>query len=191
MLNIVLFGPPGAGKGTQSKKIIEKFNLTHISTGDVLRKNIEKRTPLGIEAKKLIDDGNYVTDEMAIEIIHNELSNHNNPNGFIFDGFPRTTFQAEQFSNILSKHGGDVSLMISIEVDETQLIERLMNRSKESGRPDDRQEDIIKKRIEIYHSRTSCIKEFYKSQGKFESINGNGEIDAIFSRMCEVIDKYK
>lgn len=191
MLNIVLFGPPGAGKGTQSKKIIEKFNLTHISTGDVLRKNIEKGTLLGIEAKKLIDDGNYVTDEMAIDIIHNELSSHNNPNGFIFDGFPRTIFQARQFSNILFKHGGDVSLMISIEVDETQLIERLVNRSKESGRPDDRQEDIIKKRIEIYHSRTSCIKEFYKSQGKFESINGNGEIDAIFNRMCEVIDKYK
>ena len=191
MLNIILFGPPGAGKGTQSKKIIEKFNLTHISTGDVLRKNIEKGTPLGIEAKKLIDDGNYVTDEMAIEIIHNELSSHSNHNGFIFDGFPRTTFQAEQFSNILSKHGGDVSLMISIEVDEILLVERLMNRSKESGRPDDRQEDIIKKRIEIYHSRTSCIKDFYKSQGKFESINGNGEIDAIFNRMCEVIDKYK
>ncbi len=192
MLNIILFGPPGAGKGTQSKKIIEKFNLTHISTGDVLRKNIEKRTPLGIEAKKLIDDGNYVTDEMAIEIIHNELSNHNNSNGFIFDGFPRTTFQAEQFSNILSKHGGgDVTLMISIEVDEILLVERLMNRSKESGRPDDRQEDIIKKRIDIYHSRTSCIKDFYKSRGKFESINGNGKIDVIFNRICEVIDKYK
>ncbi len=190
MLNIILFGPPGAGKGTQSKKIIEKFNLTHISTGDVLRKNIEEGTLLGIEAKKLIDDGNYVTDEMAIEIIHNELSMHHNPNGFIFDGFPRTTFQAEKFSQILSIHGGDVNLMISIEVEESLLIERLINRSKESGRPDDRQEDIIKKRIEIYHNRTSCIKEFYKSQGKFESINGNGEIDIIFDKICLVIAKY-
>jgi len=190
MLNIILFGPPGAGKGTQSRKIIEKFNLTHISTGEVLRKNIEEQTPLGIEAKKLIDDGNYVPDDMAIEIIHNELSRQKNNNGFIFDGFPRTKFQAEKFSGILSKFGGDVNLMISIEVDEDVLIERLINRSKETGRPDDRQEDIIRKRLEIYRTRTSCIKEFYQSEGKFEAIDGNGEIDVIFDKICSVIAKY-
>jgi adenylate kinase len=190
MLNIILFGPPGAGKGTQSKKIIEKYKLSHISTGDILRKNIEKKTALGIEAKKLIDDGNYVPDDMAIQLINNELSIQQNQNGFIFDGFPRTTYQAERFSNILSKYGGDVSLMISIEVEENKLIERLVNRSKESGRPDDRQEEIIRKRLSIYHSRTSCIKDYYKSLGKFESIDGNGEIDVIFDKICTVITKY-
>ena len=125
MLNIVLFGPPGAGKGTQSKKILKKYNLTHISTGEVLRKNIEERTSLGIEAKRLIDDGNYIPDDMAIEIIHNELSRHKTSNGVIFDGFPRTKNQAERFSEILSNHGGDLSLVISISDQERILSERL------------------------------------------------------------------
>ena len=190
MLNIILFGPPGAGKGTQSKKIIEKYNLTHLSTGDILRRNIEENTRLGIEAKKLIDDGNYVSDEMAIEIMHHELGRYNNPKGFIFDGFPRTVYQAEQFSKILSNYGGDLSLMISMEVNENLLIERILNRSKQLGREDDREVEIIKKRIRIYNQRTSCIKEFYKSLGKLEMIDGNGEIDVIFDKICSVIAKY-
>ncbi|MCD4833516.1 MAG: adenylate kinase [Bacteroidales bacterium] len=191
MLNIVLFGPPGAGKGTQSQKIIDKYNLIHISTGEVLRKAIEAQTPLGIEAQKFIDDGNYVTDEMALEIIKEELSNHKNSNGFIFDGFPRTTFQAEQFSGILSKYGGDVNVMISLEVQENTLVKRLINRAKESGRPDDRKEGIIRKRIEIYNQRTASVEDYYKSFGKFESVNGIGEIDVIFDKICATIERYK
>ncbi|MFC2151225.1 adenylate kinase [Bacteroidota bacterium] len=190
MLNILLFGPPGAGKGTQSQKIIDKYNLIHISTGEVLRKAICQQTPLGIEAQKFIDDGNYIPDKMAIEIIQNELENYKKPNGFIFDGFPRTTFQAKKFEGILSKYGGDVNVMISLEVEEIKLIERLINRSKESGRPDDRKEEIIQKRIQIYNQRTAQVKDYYKSLGKYEPINGIGEIDVIFDEICSIIEKY-
>lgn len=191
MLNIILFGPPGAGKGTQSKKIIDKYKLVHISTGEALRKAIVKQSPIGIEAQKLIDDGNYVSDEMAIEIIKEEMDNHDKVNGFVFDGFPRTTFQAEQFPKILSSHGGNVNLMISMAVDESILLERLINRAKESGRPDDREEEIIYKRMEIYNKTTACVKDYYKSLGKYESVDGNGEIDVIFDEICTVIERYK
>ncbi|MCK5028569.1 MAG: adenylate kinase [Bacteroidales bacterium] len=191
MLNIVLFGPPGAGKGTQSQKIIEKFKLVHISTGDVLRTAIQKQTPLGIEAQKLIDDGNYVTDEMAFEIINSELEVNKNSGGFIFDGFPRTTLQAEKFPEFLSEYGGDVNVMISLEVEENKLIDRLIKRSEQSGRPDDREEEIIRKRIGIYNQRTACVKDYYKSLGKYEAVDGNGEIDVIFDKICTIIEKYK
>ena len=190
MLNIILFGPPGAGKGTQSQKIIDKYKLVHISTGEVLRKAIDAQTSLGIEAQKYIDGGNYVSDEMAIEIIKEELDSHKNSNGFIFDGFPRTTFQAQNFSGILSKHSGDVNVMISLELEENDLVERLKNRSKESGRPDDSNEEIIWKRIEIYNQTTAQIKDYYKSLGKYESVNGIGEIDVIFDKICAIIEKY-
>ena len=190
MLNIILFGPPGAGKGTQSQKIIDKYKLVHISTGEVLRKAIDAQTSLGIEAQKYIDGGNYVSDEMAIEIIKEELDSHKNSNGFIFDGFPRTTFQAQNFSGILSKHSGDVNVMISLELEENDLVERLKNRSKESGRPDDSNEEIIWKRIEIYNQTTVHIKDYYKSLGKYESVNGIGEIDVIFDKICAIIEKY-
>lgn len=190
MLNVVLFGPPGAGKGTQSKKIIEKYNLIHISTGDILRKEIALGSALGIEAKRLIDDGNYVTDDMAIEIIMGELKRNRNCNGFIFDGFPRTRYQAEKFPELLSSFGGDVNVMISLEVDENELLKRLINRSKESGRPDDRKEEIIKKRIGIYKERTAIITDYYKSLNKHQTVDGNGEIDVIFNAICETIEKY-
>lgn len=190
MLNIVLFGPPGSGKGAQSKKITNKFDLVHISTGEILRKEIAKQSPIGIEAQKLIDDGNYVTDDMALEIIRGELDRNSNANGFVFDGFPRTIYQAENFSNILSKHKNDIDLMISIEVEHSEIIERLTQRAKESGRPDDRQKEIIQKRIEIYNQRTAKVGDYYKSLGKFESINGNGEIDVIFDEICRTIEKY-
>lgn len=155
-----------------------------------MREAIEARTALGVLAASYIDDGNYVPDDVAIDIIKEELDKHANPNGFIFDGFPRTRFQAEKFSGILSKFGGDVNVMISLDVREDELIERLNNRAKESGRPDDRAEDIIKKRIEIYNNRTALITDFYKSLGKYESINGNGEIDSIFGDICKAIEKY-
>ena len=190
MLNIVLFGPPGAGKGTQSQKIIDKFNLDHISTGEILRKAISEGTTMGIKAASFIDDGNYIPDDMAIDILKAELDNYSGSNGFIFDGFPRTTYQAEIFSGILSKFGGDVNLMISLDVDEKVLVERLVKRSKESCRPDDREEAIIQKRIGIYNDRTALVADYYKSLGKHESINGNGEIDIIFDKICEAIEKH-
>jgi adenylate kinase len=191
MFNVILFGPPGAGKGTQSKKLAEKYDWVHISTGEVLRKEIKKKTPLGIEAQRLIDDGNYVTDEMAFEIIKSEIDRNKNAEGFVFDGFPRTTYQAEKFPEIVQFDNDNKYLLISIEVNDEILIDRLINRAKESGRPDDRQKDIIQKRIQIYYHKTSCIKEFYKSQGKLVTVDGNGEIDSIFDKICEVIEKFK
>ena len=154
-----------------------------------MRKAIIKKSPLGIEAQKFIDDGNYVSDEIAIEIIKEELEKHKNTSGFIFDGFPRTRYQAEQFQGILSKYSGDVNFMISLEVEENILIERLLNRSKESGRPDDRKVEIIQKRIGIYNKRTALVADYYKSLGKYQSINGNGEIDVIFDEICKAIEK--
>lgn len=191
MLHVILFGPPGAGKGTQSQKLTQKYGWVHLSTGEILRKEIEKKTPLGIEAQRLIDDGNYVTDDMAFEIIRSEIDRNKGAKGFIFDGFPRTTYQAEKFPEIAQLNGEHKQVLISIEVNEDILIERLLNRAKESGRPDDRQKDIIQKRIQIYHQKTSCVKEYYKSQGKLETVDGNGEIDSIFDKICEVIEKYK
>lgn len=190
MLNIVLFGPPGSGKGTQSKKLTGKFNLVHISTGEILRKEIGKQSPIGIEAQKLIDDGNYVTDDMALEILKGELTRNARAKGFVFDGFPRTIYQAEKFSEILSLNKKDIDLMISIEVADDEIIDRLIRRAKEFGRPDDRQKEIIQKRIEIYNQRTAKVADYYKSLGKFESINGNGEIDVIFDQICSAIEKY-
>jgi len=191
MLNIILFGPPGAGKGTQSKKITQKYNLEHISTGDILRREIKKQTPLGIEAQRLIDEGNYVTDEMAFEIIGKEIKRNSHVNGFIFDGFPRTICQAQRFPDVIGMNGEDKYVLISIEVDENTLIERLQNRASELGRADDREKEIIQKRIQIYHQKTSCIKDFFKMQGKYESVDGNGEIDVIFDKINKVIEKYK
>lgn len=190
MLSIILFGPPGSGKGTQSKKISNKFDLVHISTGEILRNEIVKQSPIGIEAQKLINDGNYVTDDMALEIICGELNKNINAKGFVFDGFPRTIYQAEKFSQILPNNENNLDLMISIEVDHAEIIERLTQRAKESGRPDDRQKEIIQKRMEIYNQRTAKLADYYKSLGKFESINGNGEIDVIFDEICRAIDKY-
>ena len=188
MLNIVMFGPPGSGKGTQSQKLIEKYNLVHISTGEILRKEIAEKTPFGIEAQKFIDDGNYVTDEMAIEIILNVISKNKNSNGFVFDGFPRTIAQADTLKKILSDLNSDVSLMISFDVDEEILINRLQLRSDISCRPDDRSRDIIKKRLELYKHKTELVKKYYSQLSKYQSINGEGEIDKIFSDICKLID---
>jgi len=188
MLNIILFGPPGAGKGTQSQKLIDKYNLIHISTGDILRTNIAKKTPLGIEAQKHIDHGNYVSDDIAIQIIKDELAKNMPCNGFIFDGFPRTVPQADLFKKILKDYHSEVSVLISLEVDEETLIKRLLIRSEKSKRPDDTCEEIIRKRLTIYEKNTLVIKEYYKKLNKYQSINGLGDIDKIFCDICNVID---
>ncbi|MDY6800480.1 MAG: adenylate kinase [Bacteroidota bacterium] len=191
MVNIVLFGPPGAGKGTQSKKIIAKYRLQHISTGDILRKAIEEKTPFGMKAQSHINEGYYVPDEMAVDIIKHELEKYPQTEGFIFDGFPRTIPQATQLENILSVLGSKVNVMISLETDEKVIVERLAQRYHESGRPDDQRLDIIKKRIAIYNSNTKIVKDYYKKKGKCESVCGIGEIDVIFDKICSIIERYK
>ena len=191
MLNLVLFGPPGAGKGTQSQKLIEKYKLIHLSTGDILRGEISNNTALGIEAKKLMDQGILVPDEVVIGMISNKLDANKDANGFIFDGFPRTISQAEALDNLLASKNSAISGMIALEVDNQELQTRLLARGKESGRPDDANEDIIRKRIEEYNSKTAPVANFYKSQGKYSSINGIGSIDEIFTAISAQINSFE
>lgn len=191
MLNLVLFGPPGAGKGTQSQKLIEKYQLIHLSTGDILRGEITQGTSLGIEAKKLMDDGKLVPDEVVIGMISNKLDNNSDAKGFIFDGFPRTVAQAEALDSLLASKNDRISGMIALQVEEAELEKRLLLRGKESGRPDDANPEIIKKRIVEYNSKTAPVANYYEEQGKLKNINGVGSIEEIFSNICQVIDNYK
>lgn len=188
MLNIVLFGPPGAGKGTQSEKLIAKYHLIHLSTGDLLRSEIANGTKLGLEAKKLMNNGALVPDDVVIGIIETKLDANKNTKGFIFDGFPRTTAQAEALDTLLNKKGTAISMMLSLEVDDEELIKRLLNRGKDSGRPDDQDHDIIRKRINEYNNKTAPLKHYYTAQKKFTGVKGVGSIDDIFNSLCKAID---
>ncbi len=188
MLNIVLFGPPGAGKGTQSEKLISKYNLVHLSTGDILRNEISNGTALGIEAKKLMDQGILVPDEVVIGMISNKLDANKNANGFIFDGFPRTVAQASALDELLKSKNASISLMVALEVENEELKKRLLLRGKDSGRPDDANPEVIQKRIEEYNSKTAAVASFYQAQAKFKSINGIGTIEEIFQTICQTID---
>ncbi len=190
MLNLVLFGPPGAGKGTQSEKLIAKYNLVHLSTGDILRGEISQGTELGLEAKKLMDQGILVPDEVVIGMISNKLDANKDAKGFIFDGFPRTVAQAEALDELLKSKTSAISGMIALEVDNDELEKRLLNRGKDSGRPDDANPEIIRKRIEEYNSKTAPVAAYYKDQNKFTSINGIGSIDEIFSAICRTVDSF-
>ena len=191
MLNIVLFGPPGAGKGTQSQYLIEKYNLTHLSTGDILRNAIERKTSLGLEAKGFMDRGELVPDELVVGIIGRRLDEYRDKtNGFIFDGFPRTTIQARELDDMLTPKGLSITLMVALEVDYNELLNRLIGRGKVSGRPDDQNIDIIKNRINVYNETTQNVMEYYKAQQKYVGINGMGTIDDIFNRICTTIDQY-
>ncbi|MFN5705682.1 MAG: adenylate kinase [bacterium] len=187
MLNLVLFGPPGAGKGTQSEKLINKFQLVHLSTGDILRSEISNATELGLEAKKLMDQGLLVPDDVVIGMISNKLDANKEANGFIFDGFPRTVAQAEALDNLLSSKNASISNMIALEVEHDELKKRLLLRGKDSGRPDDANPEIIEKRIQEYLNKTAPVAEYYKAQNKFSSINGIGSIDEIFDNICSEI----
>ncbi len=188
MLNIVLFGPPGAGKGTQSEKLIETYKLIHLSTGDILRSEIAKKTPLGMEAKKLMDQGLLVPDEVVIKMIEERIDANLNSPGFIFDGFPRTTAQAKVLDEVLARKNFSITIMLALSVDDDELRKRLLNRGKESGRTDDQDDKIISRRIEEYNTKTAPLKEYYSTQGKFSSIDGIGNIDEIFKRLCSVIE---
>jgi adenylate kinase len=189
MLNLVLFGPPGSGKGTQSAKLIEQYRLVHLSTGDILRGEIAAKTPLGLEAKKKMDKGELVTDEIVIGMISNKLDQNTGCKGFIFDGFPRTTAQAEALETLLKGKGTDISVMLALEVEKQELIDRLLNRGKDSGRADDQDLAVIENRISVYNRETAIVMNYYKARNKFQSIHGMGSIDEIFTRLCEAISK--
>ena len=191
MLNLVLFGPPGAGKGTQSEKLLEKYGLVHLSTGDILRGEMKAGTELGVKAKSLIEAGNLVPDAVVIGMIGNKISENIEGNGFIFDGFPRTQAQAEALDKLLEKKGTGVSVMLSLEVKETELVNRLLERGKISGRADDANEETIKNRIGVYNKETSVLINFYSAQKKQIGIQGIGKIDEIFGKLCTAIDSIK
>ena len=189
MLNLVLFGPPGAGKGTQSERLIEKYKLVHLSTGDILRSEIAAGTELGMKAKKLMDAGMLVPDEVVIGMIDSKLEANKNAIGFIFDGFPRTIAQAEALDELLSEKKSSITMMLALEVEKEELIKRLLNRGKDSGRADDQNAEIIEKRIEEYNNKTAPLKDYYDKQNKLKVIKGVGGIEAIFQKLCEAIDK--
>jgi adenylate kinase len=188
MLNLVLFGPPGAGKGTQSQNLIDNYQLIHLSTGDLLRSEITQGTALGMEAKKLMDQGILVPDEVVIGMISNKLDSNNDANGFIFDGFPRTVAQAEALDALLGSKQSCISGMIALVVADDELERRLLLRGKESGRPDDANPEVIRKRIVEYNTKTAPVANFYKAQNKFYSIPGVGQIDDIFALLRQVIN---
>ncbi|WP_439695948.1 adenylate kinase [Mucilaginibacter sp. AW1-7] len=190
MLNLVLFGPPGAGKGTQSQKLIEQYGLIHLSTGDLLRGEIAQGTTLGLEAKKLMDDGKLVPDAVVIGMISNKLDGNKDGKGFIFDGFPRTVAQAEALDSLLTSKQSAISGMIALEVDDDELLRRLLLRGKDSGRPDDANPEVISKRIHEYNDKTAPVAGFYKNQGKFKSINGIGSVDEIFGQIHAIIEAW-
>ena len=188
MLNIVIFGAPGSGKGTQSERIVEKYGINHISTGDVLRAEIKNGTELGKTAKGYIDQGQLIPDELMIDILASVFDSFKDSKGVIFDGFPRTIAQAEALKKMLAERGQDVSVMLDLEVPEEELMVRLIKRGKDSGRADDN-EETIKKRLHVYHSQTSPLIDWYKNEKKYQHINGLGTMEGIFAEICEAVDK--
>lgn len=190
MINLVLFGAPGAGKGTQAERLQEKYNLVHISTGDVFRYNIKNKTELGQLAKSFIDEGKLVPDQVTIDMLRSEVDKHPDAEGFIFDGFPRTTAQAENLDQLLKDKNATVNAMLTLDVADEILIKRLLDRGKISGRKDDANEEIIKKRLSVYYDQTHIVKEYYKALGKFHKVDGVGSIDEITERLSEIIDQF-
>lgn len=191
MLNIVLFGPPGAGKGTQSEKLMEHYGLTHLSTGDVFRSNIKGETELGKLAKSYIDKGELVPDEVTIAMVKDFVNGKlKTAKGFIFDGFPRTVEQGKALDDMLQEMDTAVNLMLSLEVEEDELVRRLLERGKISGRADDQDENTIRNRFREYEQKTAPLKAFYAEQDKHASVKGMGSIDDIFNALCEVINQH-
>jgi Adenylate kinase and related kinases len=188
MLNVVIFGAPGSGKGTQSELIIAKYGLHHISMGEILREEMEKQTELGQEAAKSIEKGQLISDEVVIKILGDILDNHSKVKGFIFDGFPRTLAQGEALDKMLKKKGLDVTIVLSLSVDEDELVQRLLKRGELSGRSDDKQE-VIKNRLNVYREQTEPLKEYYRKRGKLYSIKGTGTIEDIFENIAEALDR--
>lgn len=190
MLNIVIFGAPGSGKGTQSEKIVKKYGINHISTGDVLRAQIKAGTDLGKTAEGYIKEGKLIPDSLMVDILADTLDSFKDSKGVIFDGFPRTIPQAEALKKMLADRGQEVSVMLELEVPEDELMTRLIKRGKESGRSDDN-EETIKKRLDVYHNQTAPLIDWYKKEGKHRHINGLGELERIFGDICKAIDEVK
>jgi len=188
MFNFILFGPPGSGKGTQSIRIAEKYNFAHISTGDIFRRNIKEKTPLGLKVQSIIEKGELVPDDLLIEILEDCLNSFTGIDGFVFDGFPRTIQQAKDLDVILKKRGETVSLVLALEVNDKEIIDRLLKRAEIQGRKDDTR-DVIENRINVYNSQTQPLIDYYQKNGNFVSVNGIGSIDDIFQSVCEKIDK--
>ena len=188
MINLILFGKPGSGKGTQAEFVKKKYDLIHISTGDLFRNNISNNTDLGLLAKSYMEKGDLVPDEVTIKMLEAEVNKHPNANGFIFDGFPRTTIQAEILDQFLSTLKLNISMTIALEVDEDLLIDRLINRGKDSGRADDQDRSKIQNRFDEYNKKTSPLINYYKNQNKFFEVNGVGDINEISARIFNTID---
>ncbi|MBN9383125.1 MAG: adenylate kinase [Chitinophagaceae bacterium] len=189
MFNLILFGPPGSGKGTQSERLISKYGLKHLSTGDLLRSEIAGQTPLGLAAKSFMDKGQLVPDEVVIEMISSALDNNPQANGFLFDGFPRTTAQAEALDKLLAQKGTSIAVVLALQVGQDELVKRLLNRGLTSGRSDDTKEDVILARLVEYEKKTAAVADYYKKYDKVVYINGEGGIDDIFDSLSDAIDK--
>jgi len=189
MFNLILFGPPGSGKGTQSEKLIAKYGLKHLSTGDLLRNEISRQTPLGKEAQNFMDKGQLVPDEVVIGMISSALDTNPGAKGFLFDGFPRTSAQAKALDNLLDLRKAPIIVMLALEVSEEELIKRLLKRGQTSGRSDDNNENVIRARIIEYHTKTAVVADHYKAFNKVVMVKGEGTINEIFDRLCEEIDK--
>jgi len=189
MFNLILFGPPGSGKGTQSEKLVDKYGLLHLSTGNLLREEIANKTPLGIEAKKFIDNGQLVPDEVVIGMVDSYFDKHKEAKGFLFDGFPRTVAQAQALDKLLALKKTDIATVLALDVSEDELVKRLLNRGKTSGRSDDTNDEVIRKRFSVYSTETSPVAEYYKKARKFKNIKGEGSVEEIFAALRQAIDK--
>lgn len=189
MFNLILFGPPGSGKGTQSEKLVEKYGLVHLSTGNLLREEIAQRTPLGLEAKSFMDKGQLVPDEVVIGMVDSYFDKHPEAKGFLFDGFPRTVAQAVALDKLLELKKTEIASVLALDVSEEELVKRLLNRGKTSGRSDDTNEEVIRKRFAVYTNETTPVADHYRKNKKFQSIKGEGSVDEIFSAIGDAIEK--
>ncbi len=189
MFNIILFGPPGSGKGTQSERLIAAYGLKHLSTGDLLRNEISNKTPLGIEAKSIMDKGQLVPDEVVVGMISSALDKNPSVNGFLFDGFPRTTAQSEALDKLLKLKNTEIGVMLAMDVSEEELVKRLLNRGLTSGRSDDNNESVIRARIIEYKDKTTVVANYYEKFNKVVHLKGEGTVEEIFQNLCSEIDK--